>query len=160
MTTEKGTLAYMAPEIFNSISYGPEGVIYCSYDDIVWNKSNRPSNCYIVDVYSFGMTVWVISQGDGAEPFQPTASKQAIAQQVVSGGTNYNSLLCLVILYSLFAHRTSSNRPFVASSDIAADTGLLATRSWKKTVVRWHRCRAVVFGFEWWLNQPSNGIST
>jgi len=40
-----------------------------------------------VDVYSFGMTMWVISQGTGEEPFQSSGTPNAsIADQIQNGG--------------------------------------------------------------------------
>ena len=87
MTTQKGTQAYMAPEIWSSKSYGPEGR-FSLFKSFMPIRSHHGSfrNANIVDVYSFGMTMWVISQGTGEEPFQSGVSNSSIAERVTRRG--------------------------------------------------------------------------
>jgi len=55
--------------------------LHCDDCLLIW------SMICVVDVYSFGMTMWVISLGTGEEPFQSSSIPNAsVAQKVQNGG--------------------------------------------------------------------------
>jgi len=59
-----------------------------------------------VDVYSFGMTMWVIAQGNGVEPFRSGLTSSALTYSIANGGwSNSYTITCIIETIYCIAER-------------------------------------------------------